>query len=52
MTKQEAKKIVAELKGWENVEIKENDYGTIYITAIDPESKQQKTYDPKTGYFE
>jgi len=56
MTKKEAKKVVAELMGWNNPHIEEDvesleDTRYYYVTAVDPLSGARKVYDEDDGYF-
>jgi len=51
MTKQKAEKIVAELQGWDNIQIDETEDGYCFITAVDPKSHKRMVYNDGTGYF-
>lgn len=51
MTYNEAQKIIDGLMGWADPRIETNEYGDVYITAIDPVSNRRLEYDPTSGMF-
>lgn len=52
MTREQAREIVKGLMGWNDPKIEENEFGDIYITAVDPFDDVRKIYNPLTGLFE
>lgn len=52
MTREQANEIVANLQGWENPTIEENQYGDIWVEATDPTTGRRMEYNASTGMFE